>query len=132
MATLYKMVNGSKVELTADETKAREAEEKAWADGELARNMEQIRSIRNSKLVETDIYGLSDMTLSTDMKAYRKSLRDFPATVTNLAESRTALELDTDGSYKNFPTKPSEQKGGAMPGHYGKKKKMMDKKKKKK
>ena len=108
MATLYKMVNGSKVELTSEETKLREAEEKAWADGELARNMEQIRNIRNSKLVETDIYGLSDMTLSTDMKAYRKSLRDFPATVTNLAESRTALELDTDGSYKNFPTKPSE------------------------
>lgn len=106
MATLYKMVNGSKVELTSEETKLREAEEKAWADGELARNMEQIRSVRNSKIAETDIYGLSDMTLSSDMKAYRKSLRDFPATVTNLAESRTALELDTDGSYKNFPKKP--------------------------
>lgn len=105
MATLYKIVNGSKVELTTEEIKLREAEEKAWADGELARNMEQIRSVRNSKIAETDIYALSDMTLSTDMKAYRKSLRDFPATVTNLAESRTALEL-ADGSYKNFPTKP--------------------------
>ena len=106
MATLYKMVNGERIELSAEETKLREAEENAWADGELARNMEQIRNIRNSKLVETDIYGLSDMTLSTDMKAYRKSLRDFPATITNLAESRAALEVEPDGSYKNFPKKP--------------------------
>ena len=105
MATLYKIVNGEKVAMTDAETTAREAEEKAWSDGELARNMEQIRSVRNSKIAETDIYALSDMTLSTDMKAYRKSLRDFPSTVTNLAESRTALEL-ADGSYKNFPTKP--------------------------
>ena len=106
MATLYKMVNGERIELSAEETKLREAEEKAWSDGELARNMEQIRNVRNSKIAETDIYALSDITLSTDMKAYRKSLRDFPATVTDLAESRTALEIDTDGSYKNFPTKP--------------------------
>ena len=131
MATLYKIVNGERIAMTDAETTAREAEEKAWSDGELARNMEQIRNVRNSKIAETDIYGLSDMTLSSDMKTYRKSLRDFPATVTNLAESRTALELDTDGSYKNFPTKPSEQKGGAMPGQYGKKKKMTDKRKKK-
>ena len=107
MAKLYKMVNGERMELSAEETKAREAEEKAWADGELARNMEQIRSVRNSKIADTDIYALSDMTLSADMKTYRKNLRDFPATITNLTESRTALELDTDGSYKNFPTKPS-------------------------
>ena len=106
MATLYKMVNGERVALTDVETTEIEAEKKAYSDGELARNMAQIRSVRNSKIAETDIYGLSDMTLSTDMKTYRKSLRDFPATVTNLAESRTALELDTDGSYKNFPTKP--------------------------
>ena len=36
MATLYKMVNGERIELSAEETKLREAEEKAWADGELS------------------------------------------------------------------------------------------------
>ena len=107
MSTIYKMLNDNKIELSAEEITAREAEEKEWSDGELARNMEQIRNVRNSKIAETDIYALSDMTLSSDMKAYRQSLRDFPATVTNLDESRTALEVDADGSYKNFPTKPS-------------------------
>ena len=132
MATLYKMVNGSKVELTADETKAREAEEKAYADGEKDRNLAQIRSVRLRMLEETDFYGMSDVTMSSDMKTYRQALRDITNGLDTVEKTRTKLEQDTDGSYKNFPTKPSEQKGGAMPGHYGKKKKMMDKKKKKK
>ena len=38
MATLYKIVNGSKVELTSEELKLREAEEKEWSEGEKDRN----------------------------------------------------------------------------------------------
>ena len=106
MATLYKMVNGSKVELTADETKAREAEEKAWADGEKDRNLAQIRSVRLRMLEETDFYGMSDVTMSSDMKTYRQALRDITNGLDTVEKTRTKLEQDSDGSYKNFPKKP--------------------------
>ena len=132
MSKLYKFVNGEKTELSAEEIKIREAEEKAYADGEKDRNLAQIRSVRLRMLEETDFYGMSDVTMSSDMKTYRQALRDITNGLDTVEKTRTKLEQDTDGSYKNFPTKPSEQKGGAMPGHYGKKKKMMEKKKKKK
>ena len=106
MATLYKMVNGSKVELTADETKAREAEEKAWADGEKDRNLALIRAVRLGMLEETDFYGMSDVTMSSDMKTYRQALRDITNGLDTVEKTRTKLEQDSDGSYKNFPTKP--------------------------
>ena len=106
MATLYKMVNGSKVELTADETKAREAEEKAWADGEKDRNLALRRSVRLGLLEETDFYGMSDVTMSSDMKTYRQALRDITNGLDTVEKTRTKLEQDSDGSYKNFPTKP--------------------------
>ena len=106
MATLYKMVNGSKVELTADETKAREAEEKAWADGEKDRNLAQIRSVRLGMLQETDYFGCSDVTMSSDMKTYRQALRDITNGLDTVEKTRTKLEQDSDGSYKNFPKKP--------------------------
>ena len=106
MATLYKMVNGSKVELTADETKAREAEEKAWAEGEKDRNLAQIRSVRLGMLEETDFYGMSDVTMSSDMKTYRQALRDITNGLDTVEKTRTKLEQDSDGSYKNFPKKP--------------------------
>ena len=102
MATLYKMVNGSKVELTAEETKAREAEEKAWADGEKDRNLAQIRSDRLGMLEETDFYGMSDVTMSSDMKTYRQALRDLPAS----ADPKLKDGLLDDSSV-TWPTKPS-------------------------
>ena len=106
MATLYKMVNGSKVELTAEETKAREAEEKEWADGEKDRNLAQIRSVRLGMLQETDYFGMSDVTMSSDMKTYRQALRDITNGLDTVEKTRTKLEQDSDGFYKNFPTKP--------------------------
>jgi len=106
MATLYKMVNGSKVELTTEETKLREAEEKTWADGEKDRNLEFIRSIRLGMLQETDYFGMSDVTMSSDMKTYRQALRDITSGLDTVEKTRTKLERDSDGSYKNFPKKP--------------------------
>jgi hypothetical protein len=108
MATLYKIVNGERMELSAEETKAREAEEKAWADGEKDRNLAQIRSVRLGMLQETDFYGMSDVTMSSDMKTYRQALRDVTNGLDTVEKTRTKLEQDSDGSYKNFPTKPSE------------------------
>ena len=75
----YHNINGVKVQFTAEEETARDAEEKAWADGAVARAQADLRSRRNRLLAETDFYALSDVTLSDDMKTYRKDLRDLPA-----------------------------------------------------
>ena len=74
----YHNINGVKVQFTAEEETARDAEEKAWADGALARAQARLRRERNQKLAETDFYALSDMTMSDDMKTYRQNLRDLP------------------------------------------------------
>ena len=37
-----------------------------------------IREIRNQKLSETDYLAMSDNTMSDEMKAFRKSMRDIP------------------------------------------------------
>ena len=75
----YHNINGNKVQFTAEEETARDAEEKAWADGAVGRAQANLRYKRNRLLAETDFYALSDVTLSDDMKTYRKDLRDLPA-----------------------------------------------------
>ena len=75
----YHNINGVKVQFTAEEETARDAEEKAWADGAVARAQANLRADRNRKLAETDYYALSDVTLSDEMKKYRQDLRDLPA-----------------------------------------------------
>ena len=75
----FKLVNGEKIQFTAEEEAARDAEEKAWNDGAFDRAMANLRQDRNSKLAETDFYALSDVTMSDDMKTYRQELRDLPS-----------------------------------------------------
>jgi len=75
----YHNINGNKVQFTAEEETARDAEEQAWADGALARALADMRVKRNRLLAETDFYALSDVTLSSDMTTYRQALRDLPA-----------------------------------------------------
>ena len=87
-------VNGEEtIPFTAEEETARDAEEKEWADGAPARQMEQIRSHRNNLLIETDWRATSDLTMSDAWKTYRQELRDIPA-------SNTVYENVT------WPTKP--------------------------
>ena len=95
----YKMVNGERVQLTAEEEAARDAEEAAWEAGAKDRAMANLRSKRNSLLKETDHYGLSDVTMSEDMTTYRQELRDLPSTV---ADDDEASDVDAI----TFPTKP--------------------------
>ena len=106
MATRYKMVNDERIELSAEENKIRDAEEKVWSDGEKDRNLAQIRSVRLGMLQETDYFGMSDVTMSSDMKTYRQALRDITNGLDTVEKTRTKLEQGSDGSYKNFPTKP--------------------------
>ena len=76
----YKMVNGVKIQFTAEEEKERDLEEQAWADGAPARRMADLREQRNILLAETDWMGNSDVTMSNDWKTYRQALRDITKT----------------------------------------------------
>ena len=92
----YHNINGVRVQFTAEEEAARDAEEQAWRDGELDRLLESLREKRNRLLADTDYLALSDNTLSSNMKTYRQNLRD----LTN--------GLDTVDKVNNvtWPTKP--------------------------
>ena len=76
----YKMVNGERIQFTAEEEAARDAEEKAWSEAAPARRMENLRMQRNNLLAETDWMGNSDVTMSADWKTYRQALRDITKT----------------------------------------------------
>ena len=92
----YKLVNGERIQLTAEEETARDAEEKAWEDGAFDRAMANLRQDRNRKLAETDFYALSDVSMSDDMTKYRKDLRD-------ITEGLSTIE---DVNNVTWPTKP--------------------------
>ena len=92
----YHNINGNIVQFTAAEETARDAEEKAWEDGALARAQANLRSKRNALLVATDFYALSDVTMSDDMKTYRQELRDLPSGKDTVAKCNDAV----------FPDKP--------------------------
>ena len=92
----YHNINGNKVQFTAEEEAARDAEEKAWADAAPARALADLRAKRNRLLAETDYYALSDVAMSDDMKTYRQNLRDLPAGKDTVAKCENAT----------WPTKP--------------------------
>ena len=84
----YWVVDADKKTLTYNEVSDKSDEVKiAW---------NRLRFERNKLLAATDYLALKDITLSNDMKAYRKALRDLPATLNNT----TILENIT------WPTKP--------------------------
>ena len=54
------------------------AQDEAWAAGASDRLAAEEREKRNALLAETDYFGASDVTMSSDMTAYRQALRDVP------------------------------------------------------
>ena len=46
--------------------------------------LNELRVERNRRLVETDHYGLSDQTMTSDMSTYRQALRDITKSATSL------------------------------------------------
>jgi len=92
----YHNINGNKVQFTAAEEAARDAEEKAWSDSALARAQANLRSRRDALLAATDFYALSDVTMSDDMKTYRQNLRDLPGGKDTVEKCENAT----------WPTKP--------------------------
>ena len=93
---MHKIVNGQRVELTAEEISQREAEEAAWNAGAFDRAMANLRSDRNGRLAQTDWYALQDVTMSDAMRDYRQDLRDITNGLTTVEE----VEAVT------WPTKP--------------------------
>ena len=92
----FRIVNGEKVFFTAEEETARDAEEKAWADGALDRALLELRKDRNNLLAETDWWGTSDNTMTDAQKKYRQDLRD----LTNGLDTVEKVDKVV------FPTKP--------------------------
>ena len=91
--TRYHATANGNVPFTAEEEAARDAEEAAWAAGANDRLAAEERAKRNALLAETDYFGASDVTMSSDMTAYRQALRDVPQ------------QTDFPTSI-NWPTKP--------------------------
>ena len=92
----YHNINGNRVQFTAEEEAARDAEEKAYADAAPARALARLRQRRNALLAETDYLALSDNSLCDDKKTYRQELRDLP-------EGKDTVEKCENAT---FPTKP--------------------------
>jgi hypothetical protein len=92
----FRIVNGKKVFFTAEEETARDAEEKAWADGALDRALLELRKDRNNLLAETDWWGASDNTMTDAQKKYRQDLRDLTNGLDTVEKVNKVV----------FPTKP--------------------------
>ena len=92
----HKMVNGVRIQFTAEEETARDAEEALWAAGAFDRAIGRLREDRTNRLSATDWYALQDVTLTDAMETYRQDLRDLPAGLTTVA--------DVEGA--DWPVKP--------------------------
>ena len=98
----YKDINGVKTEMTAEEEAEVNATIADWNNKSADRVMTKLREQRNAKLIETDFYALSDVTMSSDMTTYRQTLRDFPSNYT----TTDGQDLKEDLSNLEWPTKP--------------------------
>ena len=67
------------IPFTAAEETERDAEEAAWVAGADDRAAVEARDKRNSLLAATDWTANSDVTMTTEMTAYRTLLRNLPA-----------------------------------------------------
>ena len=95
-------LNGVLVDLTAEEETEFETRNTEWAADSANRAMSNLRYARTEKLKETDFYGNSDVTMSSDMTTYRQALRDLPSNYTTSDSSALA----EDFSNLDWPTKP--------------------------
>ena len=107
MTRYVNIINGIEIPMTAEEISTRQAEETAWNNGALDRALEYLRIHRNKFLSETDYLALSDLTMSSEMTTYRQALRDLTNGLDTVEKANIKLEVNEDGTWKNFPTKPS-------------------------
>ena len=77
--TRYHTTAAGNVPFTAAEETERDAEEAAWTAGVDDRAAAEARDKRNGLLAATDWAANSDVTMTTEMTAYRTLLRNLPA-----------------------------------------------------
>ena len=77
--TRYKTTDGITTECTAEEVAVLDARKTVWDNAAPARALAELRYKRDNLLKETDIFALSDLTMTDDMKTYRQALRDLPS-----------------------------------------------------
>jgi hypothetical protein len=63
---------------------------------ELDNAMSTLRAKRNKLLQDTDFYGMSDNTMSSEMATYRQALRDITSGITTKEQAQSVV----------FPSKP--------------------------
>jgi hypothetical protein len=95
------IVNGVRIELTAEEEAALNAQEAAWlkdnpVPSDLQLSLDNLRLKRNSLLAETDWWGASDNTMTDAQKKYRQDLRDLTAGLDTVEKVNAVV----------WPTKP--------------------------
>ena len=93
--------NGIEREATEQEKADIIARNKEWEDNKVNRQLAEIRNIRNQKLSETDYLAMSDNTMSDEMKAFRKSMRDIPQDY-SADKYDELLARETDETKDNF------------------------------
>ena len=94
----HKLVNGVKIELTAEEIAQREQDEIAWNNGAFDRAIADLRQRRDAMLKSCDWVMMSDSPIAdkSNWETYRQALRDITENLTTV-EQVQAVE---------FPTKP--------------------------
>ena len=88
----YKILNGEKVQFTAEEDKEFDAIEKAWVDGATDRNLNMLREQRNLLISKTDWWASADLTMTDAQKKYRQDLRDITKTYKSLDDVKWPTE----------------------------------------
>ena len=96
MAHTHKLIDGVKIDLTADEKTELENIDTQWNNAAPARALSRLREKRDILLKETDIFALADLTMTDDMKTYRQALRDLPSGKDTVEKCENAT----------WPTKP--------------------------
>ena len=91
--TRHHATSEGNIPFTEEEETARDAEEALWAAGADDRAAAAARDKRNDLLADTDWTANSDVTMTTEMTAYRTLLRNLPSQ----SDFPTTI---------NWPTKP--------------------------
>ena len=97
----YKLVNGERIQFTAEEEAARDAEEAAWTAGAFDRAIADLRSRRNKDLADSDWSQLTDTTLTADEKSAWQTYR------TKLRNITDGLSTVADVNGISYPSKPN-------------------------
>ena len=97
---MHKLVNGIKVDLTAEEIAQRQQDEIAWNNGAFDRAMEDLRAKRNKDLQDSDWTQLPDNTLTSEQ---RNAWMQFRTELRNITDGLTTVEQVNNIDYPDKP-----------------------------